>query len=218
MSEQLPLFPLKNVLFPGMLLPLHIFESRYRALVRRCLDSRSPFGVVLIRSGEEVGPPAEPHEVGTSARIVAWHGLRDGRFFIVTRGERRFAIEELVGDEEPYLVGRVRYLDETDGDDAAHLAREASEAFAQYRLAVASVGTQRYAEPATEFASGTPIEVSYQIATGLAIDAMERQRFLEAPTAAERLALELRLLERENALLTELLVRQRARKEGPRPN
>ncbi|MBF6600779.1 MAG: LON peptidase substrate-binding domain-containing protein [Dehalococcoidia bacterium] len=66
----LRLFPLQTVLFPGMRLPLHIFEERYKIMVRECIDEDAPFGVVLIRSGAEVGGGAIPHDVGTTARII----------------------------------------------------------------------------------------------------------------------------------------------------
>src|SRR5258708_12580043 len=66
-----PLFPLGSALFPGMLLPLHIFEPRYRLLVKRSIEKDEPFGIVLIKSGPEVGGPAEPHRVGTTAKIMA---------------------------------------------------------------------------------------------------------------------------------------------------
>src|SRR5207247_2471399 len=78
-SELLPLFPLGSVLFPGALLPLHIFEPRYRLLIRRSVERERPFGIVLIRSGAEVGPAAVPHAIGTEARIVAVSRLADGR-------------------------------------------------------------------------------------------------------------------------------------------
>src|SRR5919106_2847003 len=106
-AELLPLFPLNSVLFPEMLLPLHIFEPRYRLLVRRSMDQDRPFGLVLIRSGQDVGPPAEPYAVGTEARIMAFSPLSDGRSYIVVRGGRRFAVEQAVPDAEPYLVGHV---------------------------------------------------------------------------------------------------------------
>ena len=75
---KLALFPLHTVLFPGMALPLHIFEPRYRQLVDHCLETNSAFGVVLIQSGREVGGPAIPHTIGTTARITAAERLPDG--------------------------------------------------------------------------------------------------------------------------------------------
>jgi len=95
-----------------MLLPLHIFEPRYRLLLKRCVEREETFGVVLIRSGGEVGATAEPRRVGTSARIVAATPLPDGRAFIVCQGERRFEIVTVDAEREPYLVGEVRYLDD----------------------------------------------------------------------------------------------------------
>src|SRR5207249_11443278 len=115
MAELLPLFPLTTVLFPEMLLPLHIFEPRYRLLVRRCMDDDRPFGVVLIRSGQEVGAIAEPHAIGTEAKIMAFSPLSDGRSYVVVRGIRRFALEQALPDAVPYPVGRVRYPDAPDG-------------------------------------------------------------------------------------------------------
>jgi len=85
-SELLPLFPLEAVLFPGALMPLHIFEPRYRLLIRRCIERQRPFGIVLIRNGSEVGAGAEAYGVGTEAKIVAESRLRDGRSYIGNRG------------------------------------------------------------------------------------------------------------------------------------
>ncbi len=215
MSELLPLFPLSTVLFPGMPLPLHIFEPRYRALVRRCLERSEAFGVALIRSGEEVGAPAEPHAIGTSARIVHHAPLPDGRSFIVVRGERRFAIEEVLRDLEPYLVARVRWLREELGEDALRFAADAAEAYAEYRLAVETLGGTAPAL-AEQREPPSPRETAYEIAAGLAVDAPERQRLLEHDSLSALLASELRLIERERTLLQELLVRQRAKGErGP---
>src|SRR5438067_10321725 len=77
-SDPLPLFPLNVVLFPRMPLPLRIFEDRYKEMIRRCLDNDQPFGVLLIRDGQEVGPPAIPEEVGTLARIRVVEQLDEG--------------------------------------------------------------------------------------------------------------------------------------------
>ena len=213
MDLSLPLFPLNSVLFPGMLLPLHIFEPRYRVLVRRCIDRDAPFGIVLIRQGEETAA-AVPHAVGTTARIVGAAPLPDGRSFIVVRGERRFAIDALVDDEEPYLVGRVRYLAEDEGGDAPALAAPAAERFREYLLAVMTLSDDMRAETPEDASSGTPSDVSYRIAAGLSIPDDELQQLLETERTADRLAAELRLLERETSLVRELVLRRRARGEG----
>ena len=112
---EMPLFPLNVVLFPGMALPLHIFEPRYREMINRCLDENLAFGVVLIKEGLEVGGDAEPHRVGTAARIVNVDRQADGRMNIQVVGTRRFRIEAL-SHELPYLSGRVRHFPVTDGD------------------------------------------------------------------------------------------------------
>lgn len=124
---EMPLFPLNVVLFPGMALPLHIFEPRYREMINRCLDEDLAFGVVLIKEGREVGGEAVPHRVGTAARIVKVDRQQDGRMNIQVVGTRRFRIEELNRDL-PYLSGRVRHFPVTDGDtkqavDRAHKVR-----------------------------------------------------------------------------------------------
>ncbi|MGH2498609.1 MAG: LON peptidase substrate-binding domain-containing protein [Candidatus Limnocylindria bacterium] len=218
MAERLPLFPLNAVLFPDMLMPLHIFEPRYRLLVRRSLEREQPFGLVLVREGGELGAGAQPHRVGTSARIVGHQPLPDGRSFIVIRGGRRFAIAGTLPDEEPYLVGEVEYLAEDEGADAGQLADAAAEAFTQYLMAVHAAADELRGDPPDldGLREGSPRDVAYRLAAGLAVDSLERQRLLEAETTKDRLAGEVRLLERENALLRELLVRMRARGEGPR--
>ena len=106
--DTLPLFPLNTVLFPGQLLPLHIFEPRYRQLIGECIQHGQPFGVVLIRSGEEVGEAAEPVEVGTTAQIVQVESIADDRMNILCVGKARFRILELLHDK-PYLSGRIAW-------------------------------------------------------------------------------------------------------------
>jgi uncharacterized protein len=215
-SELLPLFPLGTVLFPGALLPLHIFESRYRLLIRRCLERQRPFGVVLIRSGSEVGV-SEPYAVGTEAKIVAESALPNGRSYIVTRGERRFAVESLIADAEPYLIGRVRFLEEPDGDAASDHATAARDALGAYLLAVVAVTEDSRGERALadELRDAPPGDLAYRIAGSLAVDAPQQQALLELETTSARLEEETRILNRETELLRDLLVRLRARGERP---
>ena len=104
---ELPLFPLNTVLFPGQLLPLHIFEDRYRQMIGECLQTGGPFGIVLIREGEEVGDPAtEPYPVGTTAHIVQAERLSDGGLNIICVGHARFRLQQTYHDR-PYLRGEI---------------------------------------------------------------------------------------------------------------
>lgn len=128
--ERLRLFPLQVVLFPGMELPLVVFEERYRLLVAECLEASEPFGVALIREGLEVGGPAVPHAVGCTAQIRSVQRLPDGRLQLATVGERRFRIVALHHDQ-PYLSASVEYPVDELTDASAVLMDRVSERYAQ---------------------------------------------------------------------------------------
>jgi Lon protease-like protein len=104
--SEIPLFPLKTVLFPSGPLPLRIFEARYVDMVKRCLREQQGFGVVLIREGDETGA-AEFHEVGTIARIVDFHAMPDGLLGLMTRGEQRFRVQSHARQRDGLNVGQV---------------------------------------------------------------------------------------------------------------
>jgi Lon protease-like protein len=132
---ELPLFPLHSVLCPGVALPLHIFEERYRLMVARCIEEGRPFGVVLIREGHETGPlRGRVAAVGTTALIRQAGRYPDGRLDIVTVGGQRFRIDSLDEGREPYLLGEVSFLEEPIGDApmARRLAERVSERFLRY--------------------------------------------------------------------------------------
>lgn len=126
---ELPLFPLNIVLFPGMPLPLQVFEERYVEMVELCVREKRPFGVVLIRDGiAERGPLAEPYTVGTTAQITRVEKLDDsGRMIIITLGRERFRIHSLFKDK-PYLVGEVEALNLNIGHET-RLASETKQLF-----------------------------------------------------------------------------------------
>ncbi len=106
----LPLFPLNAVLFPGMQLKLHIFEDRYKTMINHCIEADEPFGVVLIRHGDEgLGPGATPYTVGCAAGIDQVQKLPLGRMNIVTTGRRRFRIKA-IDKSNSYLLGDVEYF------------------------------------------------------------------------------------------------------------
>ena len=108
----LPLFPLGTVLFPGGILPLRIFETRYIDMVRNCLRTETGFGVCAIRDGSEVGVAAEVHAVGTRAVIADWEGRPDGLLGITARGEQRFRVLRTWVERNRLVMGEVAYLDE----------------------------------------------------------------------------------------------------------
>lgn len=217
LGELIPLFPLDSVLFPDALMPLHVFEPRYRLLVQRCLERSAPFGIVLIQDGEEVGPGAVPHRVGTLAEIVAHAPLPDGRSLITVQGGRRFEIGAVIDDVEPYLLGHVRYLEDEPEDSARALADTVAESYADYVVGIvaATAGARRELPAVDEIQGGSPCDVSFRVAAGLAIEDDERQMLLEAASARDRLTREREILSRECALISEMLVRMRARGEGP---
>jgi Lon protease-like protein len=128
----LRLFPLQTVLFPGMRMPLHIFEDRYRTMIRECMEEDAPFGVLLIREGPEVGGGAVPFNVGTTARITQCEYLEDGRMNIFTIGSQRFRIDRINTDRD-YLTGEVDYIEQSRPTDAAHaLMPRARDVFDEY--------------------------------------------------------------------------------------
>lgn len=133
---EIPLFPLHTVLCPGIVLPLHIFEERYRALVRHCLDTGMPFGVVLIRDGREVGLGAASTlaGVGAFAEIRRAGRYPDGRFDLLAAATGRFAIESVDAMKAPYLVADVTPLDDEVGDEprAERLSAAAIRRFVRY--------------------------------------------------------------------------------------
>ena len=139
---RLSLFPLNTVLLPHTTLPLHIFEERYKTMIGRCIDERAPFGVVLIKSGEEVGGDAEPHETGCTARIVQLERQPDGGMNLLAIGEQRFRIESL-DRSEAYLQGNVVLLEsaDTDAPEIEELAPRIAALFGEhFRLVLALTG------------------------------------------------------------------------------
>jgi Lon protease-like protein len=201
-SEELPLFPLGTVLFPGLVLPLHVFEERYRALVRRLLElpegTPQEFGVVAIRRGWEVEQQGALtlHDVGCMARIRQVTTHDDGRYDLTTVGTRRFTIRRVDADREPYLLADVDWLDEPAGpsEEVDRLVPTVLDLFQRYLRLIrpAQLGEQ-VPEDATV--------LSHVIAATAALSLDERQALLAAPDTAARLRAERSLLRREVTLL-----------------
>lgn len=211
MPESLPLFPLQVVLFPGVLLPLHIFEERYRTLMARLLelpeDGGRRFGVVAIRQGWEVGPDAARalHPVGCAAELRRVEDKDDGSYDVVTVGVQRFRLHSVDTEAEPYLVGEVEWLESTaeTGPEVDLLAQRAGVLFEEYVAAVAATGGADVAafELPTE-----PDVLSYLIASAAMLTLDDRQSLLELGSTRDRLREEIRIMRREIVLVRELRV------------
>ncbi|BAL26741.1 LON peptidase substrate-binding domain-containing protein [Azoarcus sp. KH32C] len=143
-TDLLPLFPLQTVLFPGGVLPLHVFEARYMDLASRCLKDDLVFGVNLIAEGREVGAPAVPHPVGVSARIVEWDMPQTGVLDLVTRGERRYRILRTETGPNGLLLGEVEWLAEV---APVPLPQEYAPLVALLQAIFAEVGEERLPPP-----------------------------------------------------------------------
>jgi uncharacterized protein len=195
----LPLFPLSVVLFPGITLPLHIFEERYKLMVRRCSESDGLLGVVLIRNGEEVGPTAEPNDVGTIAKITRIDALSDGKLNLSVVGMLRFGIDELNHDL-PYLRGRVHPIDDPLPTLAEEVVEEIRREFVEYIQTLRRLAQR--SERHVDLPEGL-VDLSLAIAARLQISKTEQQTLLEAAPEI-RLRRERDILKRENALLHRL--------------
>lgn len=203
-TMELPLFPLKNVvLFPGMMLPLHIFELRYREMINRCIEERLPFGVVLIEEGSEVGGAAKPHLVGVTARITQVQRLDDDRMNITTVGMHRFRILELDHSRD-YLTAKVRQYPLVNGGTklATELAQIVRPRIVEY---VDLLGEASNQQLQLEGLPEEPTALALLVAIAMQVSVADKQKLLECAGIPEMLAHEAHLLSRE-CLFTRFII------------
>jgi uncharacterized protein len=198
---ELPLFPLSTVLYPGLPIPLHVFEERYREMFGRILDGDRRFGVVAIVHGHEVGGSAVYHPVGCVAEVRDVRRYPDGRLDVVARGERRFRIDG-VAQAAPYIVAEVATLGESKGRSASERIVPVTRLFNRYVTTLLEIAGEDEIEQVD--LPDDPVAASYLVAAGLQVDLPDKQNLLAVPSAAERLRTEAALLRRELSLLEHL--------------
>jgi uncharacterized protein len=209
MTDTLPLFPLGTVLFPGMLLPLHIFEDRYKELVRDLLDGPEPrrFGVIAIKKGRETGVEgvSSLYEVGCTATLRETEGNDDGGYEVVAVGTQRFRLDAL-DESRAYLQGEVEFLAEDEGDSAAagRAAHLVAEAFQAYLDVLTAQGLAQVNVPEVP---EEPVLLSYLVAASMIIDLPDRQALLAEPDSLSRLTAERAMLVHETTMLQTLTAR-----------
>ena len=203
----LPLFPLGTVLFPGLVLPLHVFEERYRQLVRDLLElpeDERQFGVIAIREGREVGTDGVRalFAVGCTAQVRQVQSHEDGRYDLVTVGSRLFRLRALHADR-PYFTGEVDWLPDELGDKVGVQRLDASvrEAFADYLAALGEASGQDIEAPELP---DDPLVLGHLVAATTLLDLADRQDLLDQPDGRTRLRRELTVLRREAGFLRTL--------------
>jgi len=208
-SEVIPLFPLGSVLYPGLLLPLNVFEPRYRRLVQDLLarpEEQRTFGVVAIRQGREVGADGITalHAVGCAAQLRRVEEQDDGRFHLVTTGGPRFTLGRLDDSSHPYLQAEVTWLPEEAGASEPEVGALAERVATGFRGYLAALATARGNELEVPQLPTDPGVLSYLVAAAVVADLADKQALLAAPSVVSRLASERSLLARERALITAL--------------
>jgi Lon protease-like protein len=211
----LPLFPLDTVLFPGMVLPLHIFEERYKLMVNRCLEEERPFGVLLSHEGKDVagtGGRATPYEVGTTAVIAGVSRMEDGRMNLVTIGSERFRLLS-VRNDGAYLVGTAQPwpLDSGSELEAQGQVEPVRTLFRQY---LSMLDKAQGHKISIKEVPDDPQALAVLVAIALQVPKPEKQRLLEQATIAGMLAAEQVIIKREQLLLDLIIRTQQEQWEG----
>jgi Lon protease-like protein len=197
----LPMFPLGTVLLPGMVLPLHVFEPRYRQLVQDCQAGDGEFGVVLIERGSEVGGGDVRTDVGTVAKIAQVQALPDGRYVLATVGARRLRVERWL-DDDPYPRAEVVDWPEVAPDDGeGDEQRRTIEALVR-RAAALRTELGEQAPPVGLELVDDPVLAVYQAMLATAAGPADLQALLAAPTVSDRAA-QLEILLRDQITVSE---------------
>jgi Lon protease-like protein len=207
-AETLPLFPLGTVLLPGVSLPLHIFEPRYRQLTVDLVTGAVPdkqFGVVAVRDGwvPDDDGLRSLHPVGCTAEVRDVRRLPDGRFDIVTRGARRFRLLDMDSSSKPYLMGSVEYLPDAEAPppDGMTLMLSLAARAAHRRYCSTAWKTGDWSAPEPDVEPGT---LAHVLAADCLLPIDDRQHLLEQVSPTERLRMIRMLLARETGLLSQL--------------
>lgn len=200
---EIPVFPLNAVLFPGMILPLHIFEERYKVMINQCLQERRPFGVVLIREGREVGALATPHDVGTMAAIKSANRLEKDELEIMVVGLSRFRIDRMV---TTWTYPRAEVTDfplqEGNRARARILARQVRALFLTY---VKSLEEATNLQLKMNEVPDEPETIAALVAIAMQIELRDKQHIIERETVEDMLWAESGFLAREQVVLEHMI-------------
>jgi Lon protease-like protein len=209
-NTTIPLFPLNVVLFPGMMLPLHIFEQRYQAMTKSCVDNGEPFGVVLVKATPADTPGItgdyldELYPVGTTALIMAVEHLDDGRMNLITIGQDRFIIKNVHAGPDNLLLGRVDPYPIQDEDlpQTTHWLKKLRPMVQRYINRLADVAGQDLVEASLPT---DPAALAFLAGTAAQMPLSDKQKLLAETSLKGLITHTVSMLEREDKILTYML-------------
>jgi Lon protease-like protein len=219
-NTSIPIFPLNVVLFPGMMLPLHIFEERYKSMARECLDTGEPFGVVLAKSRTAVEAGGgnyfdDIYHVGTTAHITAVEHLDNGRMNVITVGQDRFIIKDIAIDRDDLLIGRVDPfpMQEGNAQQVDYLIQKLRPMVEQYIQHLADASGEDLSEATLP---SDPTALAFLAGTAIQGPLAEKQKLLSTESLSTLIANTASMLDREDKILSYMLraydVHQKAQK------
>jgi Lon protease-like protein len=222
-NMEIPLFPLNTVLFPGMMLPLHIFEERYQAMVEQCLSNDNIFGVILAKNKQAVAPNVmnifteDIHTVGTTAQITALERLQDNRFNLITIGQERFQVLNIRPSSDDYLLGQVQPFPLSDqADEVPPVVTERLRALVENYI-------EQLALASGEDLSGAklpddPSSLAFLAGTAIQGPLTDKQRLLTSPSLMQLVLRTATMIDRENKIMAYMLRAYQGHQQISRPD
>jgi Lon protease-like protein len=210
-NAAIPLFPLNVVLFPGMLLPLHIFEDRYKIMVKECLATSQPFGVVLARSKQAQAPNVanlyseDLFEVGTTARITAVENLKEGRMNLITVGQERFVIKDVYPSSYDFLIGQVDPFPLQDEDDAQLVPLLAQKLRPMVRQYINHLADASGEDLSNATLPSDPTALAFLAGTAIQGPLSDKQKLLSAKSLRTLISSTVSVLDKEDQILVYML-------------
>jgi len=210
-NTTIPLFPLNVVLFPGMMLPLHIFEDRYKIMIKECLAADQPFGVVLAKSKHAQAPNVtslycnDLYEVGTTARITAVENLKEGRMNLITVGQERFIIKDVYPGNYDFLMGRVDPFPLQTEDDSPQLTILVQKLRPMVRQYINHLADASGEDLSNATLPNDPTALAFLAGTAIQGPLTDKQKLLSAKSLRTLIASTVSVLDKEDQILVYML-------------
>ncbi len=210
-NANIPLFPLNVVLFPGMMLPLHIFEERYKIMIKECLATGQPFGVVLAKSKHAQAPNVaniyctDLYDVGTTARITAVENLKDGRINLITVGQERFIIKDVYPSTDDFLIGRVDPFPLSDEEDLQPVAGLVQKLRPMVRQYIDHLADASGEDLSNATLPNDPTALAFLAGTAIQGPLPDKQKLLSAKSLRVLIASAVSVLDKEDQILVYML-------------